>query len=342
MPTADDSRARVLVLRGSSRRVALAPAQPMAALSPSSQRSRLATRRLARVTVCLTLAGALGCRSTAGSAERARASSEPAPTIAAVSTTDAAFAGPDAGASADATTQVDAAQELPELSAPAPIVTLPVPGFRDAVVSIPLGAKDRRPVLVALHGNYDRPEWQCEVWRDIAGARAFVLCPRGVPRDDAPKSEDRWTYATLERTERELQAALEALGNRFPLHAVTDRVVFTGFSLGAIQGRGILKRGSKRFARAVLTEGGYDGMSPSSAKALADAGVERVLFACGQSACVAGARVAIRSLERAGIEARVVSGGNVGHTYDGRVAQAIQREWSFIVEKEPMWDGVLD
>src|SRR5262245_33853722 len=53
------------------------------------------------------------------------------------------------------------------LTAAEPFVDLPVEGHGAAVVSLPRGARDKRPVVIATHGNYDRPEWQCEVWREI-------------------------------------------------------------------------------------------------------------------------------------------------------------------------------
>jgi predicted esterase len=222
------------------------------------------------------------------------------------------------------------------------MMPLPVEGFRDAVVSLPLGTTARRPVVIALHGNYDRPEWQCEVWRSLVGSRAFVLCPRGIPRGDVPKSEDRWTYGAIAKTEAECLAALDALKARYPARAETSRVVFAGFSLGAIQGRSIVLHHADRFGRVVLTEGGTAGWSVGLAKKWSAGGVERLLFACGQTACSFGARAAAKVAERGGITVRVASGGNVGHTYDGKVAAAISEQWAWLVEGEGMWDVAAD
>lgn len=210
---------------------------------------------------------------------------------------------------------------------------MPVEGFRDAVVSVPRGAREPRPVVVALHGNYDRPEWQCEVWREITRAHPFVLCPRGVPRSDAPPSEDRWTYATLPATEKELTAALAALRSRFDSFVGEGPVVFTGFSLGAIFGRHIVLKRADEYPNAVFVEGGYQGWSRAVAKRYQEGGGKRVLFACGQHACVQASRAAARALEAGGVKARVAEGGQVGHTYDGPVAQAIRAEWPWLVGK---------
>src|SRR5205823_5127523 len=81
-----------------------------------------------------------------------------------------------------------AAEELPALAGP-PLVSLAVPGFSNAIVSVPIGTKRPMPLLLATHGNYDRPEWQCETWRQIIGDAGFVLCPRGVRRPDSPGAD---------------------------------------------------------------------------------------------------------------------------------------------------------
>jgi dienelactone hydrolase len=216
-------------------------------------------------------------------------------------------------------------------------VALEVPGFRRAAVSVPVGARRPRPLVVALHGNYDRPEWQCEVWRDITSAFPFVLCPRGIPRTDAPPSEDRWHYGSGEQVRKELDAALEALRERFGAYVDDGPIVYTGFSLGAILGERMVRRDAKRFPRAVLTEGGAAGWTVGAARAFADAGGKRVLFACGQSSCRFDAKGPVAALQKVGLEARVAYGGNIGHTYDGAVADAIAKEWQWLVDGDDRW-----
>lgn len=218
-------------------------------------------------------------------------------------------------------------------------MSLDVPNFRAAIVSVPLGATSRRPIMVALHGNYDRPEWQCEVWQGITGGFPFILCPRGIPRDDAPKSENRWTYGGLKKTQDELMAGIDALRARFPEHVAEGPLLYTGFSLGAIYGAKIVREHAQTFPRAVLTEGGYENWSAAMAKSYAKGGGERVLFACGQTACkYTGKRVAAL-LERDNVATHVAFGGNIGHTYDGKVAEAIASEWAWLLEGDPRWQA---
>ncbi len=230
----------------------------------------------------------------------------------------------------DAASEDADSTKLAPLAAGGALISLEVEGYRDAIVSIPSGATGPRPVVVALHGNYDRPEWQCDVWRQITAGFPFVLCPRGTPRSDAPKSEDRWTYGGLDATEKELDAALDALRERFPKYVDPGPGIYTGFSLGAIYGKLIARKRATDFPRAVFVEGGYEGWSMEKAKSFAKAGGARVLFACGQAACVHASKSVAGWLEKAEVPARVVSGGNVGHTYDGPVQKAIAGEWSWL------------
>jgi predicted esterase len=213
----------------------------------------------------------------------------------------------------------------------APFVTLPVQGFGDAVVSLPLGATSPRAIVLALHGNFDRPEWQCEVWRRITRGEVFVLCPRGVPRRDVPPSMDRWEWGSLAKTKAELVAALAALRARYSEHARKGPVVFTGFSLGAILGASLIQDPSLEVRAAVLVEGGYRGWTPAKAKALSPR-ARRLLFACGQTDCRNAYRYQLGPLfERAGVSSSMVADVKAGHTYDDPVAALIQAEWGAIL-----------
>ncbi len=227
---------------------------------------------------------------------------------------------------------VEAAASRPALIAPAAQHPLAVDGFHPAVVSVPLGATQRAPTLIALHGNYDRPEWQCELWRYVVGPQPFIVCPRGIPRAGAPKAEDRWEYGSVDALSREIDAGLAALAARYPEHARIERPWLAGFSLGAILGRVLAQRSPARFSAYVFVEGGFEGWSPPTARRFRDQGGGRVLFACGQGACVAGARAAARTL---GLdEARVVAAPGEGHTYGGQVAERVREAWPWLLGAE--------
>jgi predicted esterase len=244
-----------------------------------------------------------------------------------------------ASAAAAAVSSPAPADALDPLTAEGPLVPLEVVGSRPAMVAIPLGATSKRPVVLALHGNFDRPEWQCDVWRSIVHDHAFVLCPRGAARPDAPPPLDRYTYGSANDVRREIDAALGALAARFAPYVDTTEVLYAGFSLGAILGVGIVSRDGARFPRAVLIEGGHSGWSRERARAYAAQGGKRVLFACGQPGCRADAATAAKILEGAGVTGRVVFGGNVGHTYDGAVARAVEEAMPWLLTDDARWSA---
>lgn len=218
-----------------------------------------------------------------------------------------------------------------------PLTTLSVEGFRDAVVSLPLGTSEPVPLYVALHGNFDRPEWQCNVWRDLVGNEAFVLCPRGIPRNDVAQKLDRWTYAAFAMTEAEVLAAVAAVERAYPDRVDATRAALIGFSLGAAHVARLLERHGAEFSRGVLIEGGGRGFSASMARRFAAAGGDAVLFVCAQPVCTSRAQGAKRLLEQNGARARVAYAGNVGHAYDGLVARAVEQNlaWLWRSSAEP-------
>jgi dienelactone hydrolase len=221
--------------------------------------------------------------------------------------------------------------QLPRVIDTRDFAVLPVAGFGDAVVSIPSDGSEPRRIVLALHGNFDRPEWQCEVWRRITRGAAWVLCPRGIPRRDVPKAMDRWEWGSLQSTKAELVAAIAALRARYGAHVAEGRVVFTGFSLGAILGARLLQDAELKVGAAVLVEGGYQGWTSAKAKALAPS-FGQVLFACGQSACKNAYRYQLEPVfQRAGIQSALVADVKAGHTYDDPVAALVAAEWPAVI-----------
>src|SRR5690606_13009554 len=137
-----------------------------------------------------------------------------------------------AGASDVPHAREDAGSEQPPLVSAHAVVSLPVAGFGDAVVSLPLGARAPRPVVLAVHGNYDRPDFQCMTWRAIVQDRGFVLCPRGVARRDSPGPDDvRFTFEG--KLAAELDGAVAALRERYGAWVDSGPMLYLGFSLGA-------------------------------------------------------------------------------------------------------------
>jgi dienelactone hydrolase len=225
----------------------------------------------------------------------------------------------------------------PPLRSEPPIIPLPVPGFSDAVISVPLGATSPRPVVVATHGLWDPPEGLCDDQRWIFGDRVWVVCPRGRPRPDKT-----FRYDGVDALAREIDADLEALSARYPGYVDEGAMMYTGFSLGAILGVGVVARDPSRFPLAVLIEGGEDRWAPALAAKYARGGGRRVLFACGLRGRVPAAERAAAILARAGVEAHVVLGklpdsGQFIHWYNGPIADETRNAQEWLFGDEARW-----
>ncbi|HEV8245262.1 MAG TPA: hypothetical protein VGP93_05820 [Polyangiaceae bacterium] len=300
------------------------------------------------LTLCAGLQGGFGCRASSTDGEAQPHAAPAGMTFERPGATTTALPAPEEVASvspavlevddaADGGTDAEAsAAELAPLALDSDLIDLEVPGFAPAIVSAPRGAREARPLVVALHGNFDRPEWQCEVWRAATQGYPFILCPRGVPRRDAPKSLDRWEYS-LAKVEVELDRGVAALRERFPQYVVDGPIVYVGFSLGAMLGVSIVKKSPARYPRALLIEGGLGGLTAGSAVRFHEQGGERLLLACGQTECARRSRALLKVLEQKGVGAHLVDGGNIGHTYDGAIAEGVAREWRWLVEGLPGW-----
>jgi len=222
---------------------------------------------------------------------------------------------------------------LEPLSLGGEFIDFEVPGFAPAVISVPHGATEPRPVVVATHGNYDTPEWRCQDWRWIAGDDVWVLCPRGIQRDTPEGQTQRWEYRSNRVLQDELEAGLAALREAYGEYVDDGPMLYTGLSLGAIMGVSILRRTEESFPWAVMIEGGTE-WSSSRARGYRRAGGQRILFICGQSWCRRESERSIEELEEVGIEARLVYLEGAGHNFDREMIQRTQDELEWLMAED--------
>lgn len=208
------------------------------------------------------------------------------------------------------------------------LVQLPLDGFGAAAVSVPLGATSPRPVVVALHGRNDRPDWACGEWRGVTEGATFILCPHGVPADAPPGRG--LAFADAARTRRELDAGLAALRARFGPYLAEGPMTYAGFSLGAILGVTLVSDDPGHFPVAVLGEGGQAQWTQARAASFARGGGRRVLFLCSTLGCEAETPRAMAMLRREGVQTKMVSAGHVGHLVDDRVVAAARAAWPWV------------
>jgi predicted esterase len=203
--------------------------------------------------------------------------------------------------------------------APAPPVrpaALEVPSFAPASHVGPSGEERwPRPIAVVLHGNFDRPEWECDVWAEAASFYGFVLCPRGVRTPWATRAEDRWTYKGAARVADEIEAGIAALEARYPGRITREGTVLVGFSLGAILAPALVEASPGKYPYVFLVEGGVEKLDPKRIASLRRAGVTGVGLAMSAPGRRRAARAAIPELRAAGIRAIFVDMKGAGHAY---------------------------
>jgi hypothetical protein len=215
------------------------------------------------------------------------------------------------------------------------LITLPVEGYRDARVSVPQGATERRPVVVALHGAGDRPEWACGGWRGVVDAYAFVVCPTGQPGG----MPGGFVWGNDDAVEREVNAAVEALRRRFGEYVAPGCSLLAGFSQGAIRMTPILARGGGWCPQAVLCEGAYDAIGKNFAQAFYARGGRRLLLGCSQPYCAKVFRERETHLRAAGIDARTVYSGGHTHNLNGETVSTLREAWPWLVRDDDRWSS---
>jgi len=202
------------------------------------------------------------------------------------------------------------------------------------VVSVPLGARERRPIVVAMHGGSDQPGWACGEWRGVTNAYPFIVCPRGSG------SESALYWASLPDTQARVARAIAATRKLFPTWIAEGPTVLVGFSMGATQAILLARGDPKTYRRVVIAESAYD---PDPAIAFAKpwtaGGGERAIFLCTTVACEATYANAARNVARYGVPARLNIAGTNQHGIWAVVVRSMRRDWPWLVEGVAGWEG---
>jgi pimeloyl-ACP methyl ester carboxylesterase len=207
------------------------------------------------------------------------------------------------------------------------IERLRVPGFRDAALIAPRAAGKRR-VVIGLHGNFDRPEWFCgEGLAPLVDGQAWLLCPRGVPRADAPREWDRWTFPARARVRAEVDAALAALARAHPDRVAPGPPLLAGFSLGAILAARFAVASPDRFPRLYLVEGSHQVWDPPAVARFARGGGRAIVFGCGGRGCGAVTRRLCAGFARAKVDCATATAPRLGHGYGAPLPELVRPSW---------------
>lgn len=205
-------------------------------------------------------------------------------------------------------------------------------------VSVPLGAQEPRPIVVALHGGSDRPERACPAWRAATDAYPFVVCPHGWGGNEA-----RLGWRSVADSTERIRRAIAAVKKSFGAWVKeTPSVVLVGFSMGASEVARIAESDPKTYRRIVIGDSAHD---PRPAllfsRAWASGGGERAMFLCTTSGCEPSMRAAAKRVaaQKTSAAARLVVAPTQKHLLDDRAARSMRRDWKWLVDGAEGWDG---
>lgn len=190
---------------------------------------------------------------------------------------------------------------------------------------------------MVAHGAGGDARWHCELWRQLTGGEAYVLCPRGVRMVADRRVPSGYYFPDHHHLEREVVATMQALRSAAP-EAADGGLVYVGYSQGATMGALMVGEHAGTFSRLVLIEGGSYEWSIPHARRFGRGGGERVLFVCGRRSCDAGARQSAAWLEQAGVKARAEYAPGAGHTPVGRVLERVTAALPWLLDGDPRWN----
>jgi pimeloyl-ACP methyl ester carboxylesterase len=202
-------------------------------------------------------------------------------------------------------------------------------------VSVPLGAHEPRPIMIAIHGGSERPERACSAWRGASEAYPFVVCPRGWGGNESALGW-RSVSDTTDRITRAIAATKKKFG---PWVKDTPSIVLAGFSMGGSQVALLARRHPRTYRRIVVGDSAHDprpalGFSPAWVKG----GGERAVFLCTTSGCEPALRNAARNVAREKARARLNIASTQVHGLSEPVVQSMRRDWPWLVEGAEGWE----
>lgn len=228
-----------------------------------------------------------------------------------------------------------AVSALPPLDHVNWVEPLPLADGHLAYVMPPVGAREARPLVLAVHGAGDRPDWACGGWRLGANEYPFVVCPQGLKFD-----AERFAWDAPATIQRRVEATLAAVRARFGAYIAEGPTLYVGFSQGATLAGPVLLEQHDRFQVVALAEGGYELLhNPAFLQRLKAQGTSRLMIVCGSPACFRSAEGARSGLTRSGLDWFTAGDPLSGHNLNQRMQVALRAAWPRFTAGLPNWSG---
>jgi pimeloyl-ACP methyl ester carboxylesterase len=212
---------------------------------------------------------------------------------------------------------------------------LPLASFESATVAVPLGARAARPVVIALHGQFDSVSADCNAWSSVTDYSYFVLCPalRSKPSADRPAQDcTNWECAAAE-----LKEALVALRKRFGSHVAPKEVMLAGVARGAALAVPIAQQDPAVFSRLWLVDGGHDAWSSVFSATYVARGGKLLAVACTQAVCQDDAQRVLASARAVGLEVADYRSLNGNGHLTPSLSNSLKATWQTVRPKRRPW-----
>jgi pimeloyl-ACP methyl ester carboxylesterase len=244
---------------------------------------------------------------------------------------------------ADDTAKVVPAVAVVEPAEPPPLLGAPLEklelGGETAFVSLPVGARDKRAVIVGVHGAGDRPDWACAEWKAVAADWAFVVCPQATNPHPADKNTFVWGSAAAIAAQAD--RAVAALRERYGAWMDDGPLVYGGWSQGGTLAASVIETRPGVYDRAVLVEVGHTALDADAvAASFASAGIRRAIVSCESPKCRTFAQTFERAARRRRLPAQTVDIGNRHHWFDEPVFRALGPKMAWLGADDRRFAGL--
>ena len=233
---------------------------------------------------------------------------------------------------------VQAAVKKPALEG-APLERLDLGGGDDAWVALPVGATDRRPIIVGVHGAGDRHDWACTEWQAVTVGWAIVVCPRS--RWTHPADSNTYVWSSAEQIAASSDRAVAAVRARYGAWTLDASLVYAGWSQGATLASEVIRSRPGMYDRAVLVEVGHTALDADAVVAgFLAGGVKRAVVACESPKCRAFAQTFDRAARRRKLPFKVTDSGFRAHMFDEPIYRAVAPQVGWMFEDDARFVGL--
>ena len=159
---------------------------------------------------------------------------------------------------------------------------------RAAYLTIPIGAQEKRAIVVGVHGAGDRADWSCSEWQAVTAGWAFVVCPQGVTHR---VDHSAFVWGSAESIAAEADEAVAALRSRYGDYIEDGPLIYGGWSQGGTLASQVIASRPGVYDRAVLVEVGHTPLDASTVVSnLEKGGIRRAVVSCSSANCRAWAK----------------------------------------------------